>query len=190
MEFIDLVHARYSVRGYRSDPVPETVLAGVLEAGRLAPSAKNAQPWCLIVVRDGERRRALHERVYPRPWFTQAPIVLAVCCEPGVAFVRDDGLNYAVVDATILMDHLVLAATAAGLGTCWIGKFDAPAAREVLALPPHIEPVALTPPRLPECRATPARPETATAATGGNRKRAVVRQKGPDVSQSTFRQTL
>lgn len=145
MNFTELAKSRYSVRGYRPDPVQQDVLTEVLETARLAPSAKNAQPWCVIVVRDEERRRALYDRVYHREWFIEAPVVLAVCCEPRAAFVRDDGVNYAMVDAAILMDHLTLAATAAGLGTCWIGKFDAQAAREILGLPSHIEPMALTP---------------------------------------------
>jgi nitroreductase len=61
------------------------------------------------------------------------------------AWTRRDGVNYAFVDATIAMDHLILAAAEAGLGTCWIAAFDAKAARSELHLPDGVEPVAFTP---------------------------------------------
>ncbi len=84
-------------------------------------------------------------RVYGRRWFTQAPLVLAVVAVPGEAWRRMDDKPYDEVDATIAMDHLVLAATALGLGTCWIAAFDPAAAREVLGLPDDVEPIAFTP---------------------------------------------
>jgi nitroreductase len=59
--------------------------------------------------------------------------------------VRSDGKDYSGVDAAIVMDHLVLAATDLGLGTCWIAAFDPAAAREVLVIPQHVDPVAFTP---------------------------------------------
>jgi len=59
--------------------------------------------------------------------------------------VRRDGKSYADVDVAIAMDHLILAATNEGLGTCWIGAFDPVAAREVLGLPEGVEPVAFSP---------------------------------------------
>jgi len=64
---------------------------------------------------------------------------------PARAWKRRDGKNYAEVDATIAMDHLILAATNEGLGTCWIGAFDPLAAREILGLPEDAEPIAFTP---------------------------------------------
>jgi len=64
---------------------------------------------------------------------------------PEQAWSRRDGVNYAVVDAAIAMDHLILAAADLGLGTCWIAAFDPTAAREVLQLPAEVEPIAFTP---------------------------------------------
>ena len=84
-------------------------------------------------------------RVYGRPWLLQAPLMIAFIAVPGEAWRRADGKLYDQVDTTIAMDHLVLAATALGLGTCWVADFDPAATREVLALPDDVEPVALTP---------------------------------------------
>jgi nitroreductase len=146
MDFRDLVAARYSVRAYRPDPVPEPLLLEVLEAARLAPSACNRQPFRVVVVRTAGREAELL-RVYAKPWFVEAPLVLAVCAVPGEAWVRSrhDGWSAAETDATIATDHMLLAAADRGLGTCWISSFDPVAAREVLGLPAGVVPVSFTP---------------------------------------------
>ena len=146
MEFSELIHKRYSVRAYKPDPVPDELLAQVLEAGRLAPTAANRQPFRIIVIHTAGREEELR-RVYHRGWFTKAPLVLCVCAVRREAWVRGmfDGKSYADVDAAIVMDHLVLAAADLGLGTCWVAAFDPAAAREVLGLPDGVEAVAFTP---------------------------------------------
>ena len=84
-------------------------------------------------------------RIYHRDWFIQAPLVLCVCGIPGRAWVRTDGWNACETDASIAMDHMLLAAAELGLGTCWIANFDPAAAREVLGLPAGVVPLAFTP---------------------------------------------
>ena len=144
MDFSELIVRRYSVRAYKPDPVPEQLLARVLEAARMAPTAANRQPFRLIVLQTAGRQPELR-RIYHRDWFGQAPWVICICAVPGEAWVRSDGKNYADIDVSIAMDHLVLAAANAGLGTCWVAAFDPAAAREILCLPEGIEPVAFTP---------------------------------------------
>lgn len=144
MEFTELIRSRYSVRAYRPDPVPDALLTRVLEAGRLAPTAANRQPFRLIVMHTVGRQEELR-RLYHREWFGQAPLVIGICAVMAEAWVRRDGVNYAFVDAAIVMDHIVLAAADAGLGTCWVAAFDPLAAREILHLPDGVEPVAFTP---------------------------------------------
>jgi nitroreductase len=144
MEFIELARKRYSARSYRPDPVDDDKLQLVLEAARLAPTAANRQPFRLIVVPTRNRESELL-RIYKRPWFVQAPVVICICTVPNEAWVRSDGKNYSDVDAAIVMDHLVLAAADLGLGTCWIGAFDPVAAREVLGIPEQASPIAFTP---------------------------------------------
>jgi nitroreductase len=144
VDVLDCIAQRYSVRGYRPDPVDDETLGKVLEAARLAPTAANRQPFRVVVIHVAGRGEELR-RVYGRPWFVQAPLVLAVVAVPGEAWRRMDDKPYDEVDATIAMDHFVLAATALGLGTCWIAAFDPDAAREVFGLPADVELVALTP---------------------------------------------
>lgn len=159
MEFYEVVRRRRSVRAYRPDPVEEEKLERVLEAARLAPSAANRQPWHFLVVRDAALRARLLE-AYSQEWFAAAPAIICACARPSEAWRRGDDKSYADVDVAIAMEHLVLAAAAEGLGTCWIGAFKPDVLREVLALPAELEPVALTPLGYPdqEPHATPRKP--------------------------------
>jgi nitroreductase len=144
MEFFDVVRQRYSVRAYKSDVVEEEKIGQVLEAARLAPTAANRQPFQLLVIPTAGREDALR-RIYDREWFVQAPLVLCACAVPAQGWVRMDGKPYTDVDVAIAVDHLILAATELGLGTCWIAAFDPDAAREVLDLPEGVEPIVFTP---------------------------------------------
>jgi len=144
MQFEQLIRSRYSVRAYKGDPVPDQVLAKVLEAGRLAPTAANRQAFRILVIHTAGREKEL-KRIYGRDWFVQAPVVIGVCALTDGCWVRGDGKSYGDVDAAIVMDHLILAAADQGLGSCWIGAFDSRAARQILGLPESVEPVAFTP---------------------------------------------
>lgn len=145
MEFQKLITTRYSVRAYRPDPVSDEALQQVLEAARIAPTAANRQPFQLIVLHTAGRQAEL-QRIYHRPWFVQAPLILCACGVPSQGWVRsDDQRRYLDVDVAIVMDHLILAAADLGLGTCWIAAFNAKAARQILRLPDEIEPLIFTP---------------------------------------------
>jgi len=153
MAFMDLVRERYSVRGYKPDPVEDAKLQQVLEAARWAPTAANRQRFQLIVIHTKGREEEL-ARIYGREWFVQAPIVICACRYPGDP--PPGRKDYTDVDIGIVMDHLILAAAELGLGTCWIGAFDPAAAREVLGLPDEVEPVVFTPLGYPDA---PPRPK-------------------------------
>jgi len=144
MDFSELINSRYSVRAYTPDAVEEDKLQRLLEAARLAPTAANRQPFQLIVIHTAGREEEL-KRIYRKDWFVQAPLVIGICGIPAKAWVRRDGKSYMDVDVAIVMDHLILAAADLGLGTCWVGAFDPAAAREILALPDEMEPIAFTP---------------------------------------------
>ena len=145
MEYSELIAPRYSVRAYCSDPVEDEKLELILQAARLAPTAANRQPIQLIVLHTAGREAEIG-RIYRRPWFVQAPIVIAVCAISSQAWVREsDRFNARLIDAAIVADHLILEAANLGLGTCWVAAFDVDAARNVLCLPAEAEPVIFTP---------------------------------------------
>jgi nitroreductase len=145
MEYSELIAKRYSVRAYRPDPVEDEKLQAVLEAARLAPTAANRQPVQLIVMHTSGREDEIG-KIYRKPWFVQAPLVIAVCAISSQAWVREsDRFNARLIDAAIVADHLILEAANQGLGTCWIAAFNVEAARSVLQLPDEAEPVIFTP---------------------------------------------
>ncbi len=146
MDFYEVVRRRVSVRAYKPDPIPEEVLNRILEAGRLAPSAKNYQPWKFIVVRDEKVRRELVPACRNQAFIAQAPVVICGCALLDQAWKGMGGYwSAAEVDVTIALEHIILAAANEGLGTCWIGAFKEEEVRRVLAIPEGVKPVALTP---------------------------------------------
>ena len=145
MEYSDLIAKRYSVRAYCPDPVEDEKLGAVLEAARLAPTAANRQPFQLVVMRTAGREEEIG-KIYRKPWFVQAPLVIGVCAISSQAWVREsDRFNARLIDAAIVADHLILAAADLGLGTCWVAAFNVEAARSVMGLPDEAEPVIFTP---------------------------------------------
>lgn len=155
MDFSELVQKRYSVRVYKPETVADDKLEQVLEAARLAPTAANRQPIQFVVVHTAGRQEEL-KRIYNRDWFVQAPLVICACKVPPQGWVRrQDSKNYSEVDVTIAMDHLILAATDLGLGTCWIAAFDPVVTRQILGLPDDVEPIAFTPLGYPGDEAKP-----------------------------------
>mgnify|MGYP003290971187 CR=1 FL=1 len=145
MEFFDVISERYSVRGFTDQEVEKEKLDKILEAARLAPTGVNYQPFKVFVIDTKENKEVLSE-IYKADWFVQAPYVIAIAACPDKAWTRPwDGKNIADIDATIVMDHIILAATDLGLGTCYIGAFKADVAKEFLELDDDWEPVLFTP---------------------------------------------
>lgn len=147
VEFMQVVRQRRSVRRYRSDPVPQVRLDHLLEAARLAPSWGNGQCWTFVVVTDGRLRHELGEA--GNPWVSDAPVVIVACADPRLSG-RNYDQQYYLVDVGIAMEHLVLAATDQGLGTCWVGRFDETRVKRTLGIPDRIRVVALTPVGYPD----------------------------------------
>ena len=144
MDFTDIINKRRSVRAYKTMPVEDEKLSVVLNAARLAPTASNRQPFRIIVIHTKGKEEELLT-IYQRDWFVQAPLILCLCGIPANAWVRKDGKKYLGVDAAIVMDHMVLAATDIGLGTCFVASFDEVNARKVLMIPEDAEPILFTP---------------------------------------------
>ena len=145
MDFTEVIRTRRSVRSFKPDPVPDEVLAQVLDAARLAPSACNKQPWHFIVVRDPAKRRGLAQAAAGQAFVGEAPVVL-LCC--GQRY-RDRycwiGTDMYLVDCAIAIDHLTLAARNEGLGTCWVGAFDHGEVRRVVKVADDYDVIMLVP---------------------------------------------
>jgi nitroreductase len=144
MGIIELIKDRFSVRGYKPDPIEADKITTILNAAQLAPTASNRQPFNIIVIQTKGREEELLS-IYQRDWFVQAPLILCICGLPEAAWVRRDGRQFLFVDIGIVMDHIVLTATELGLGTCIVAAFDMLNARRVLSIPDEIEPILFTP---------------------------------------------
>ncbi|PXY02197.1 nitroreductase [Marinifilum breve] len=143
MDLRTIIENRYSVRSYQQKEVEEEKLIKILEAGQLAPSAVNNQPWHFIVVREPENHAKFSE-IYHRDWFKEAPVYIIVCGDHNTAWKRkEDGKDHTNIDAAIAIDHMTLQATELGLGTCWICNFYVKKCKEFFQLPEHIEPIAI-----------------------------------------------
>ena len=134
MNVMDAIKARRSIRSYKDKSVEPAKLQQVLEAARLAPSANNRQEWKFVVVQDPATRQALVSACRNQAFVGQAPVVIAAC-STNPTRVMASGQPTAAVDLAIAVDHMTLAAVELGLGTCWIGAFDAPAVAKLLAVP-------------------------------------------------------
>jgi len=140
--FYDLFSRRKSVRAYADTRVDDETLNRILEGGRRAPSAANYQPWDFIVVRR-EENEAFFSTVH-RDGFWNAPVVLVACANPDRAWRRSfDRTNFAWVDVAIAVTEIIAAATAEGLGTCWVAAIDPAKVKELLGIPNEIDVVTL-----------------------------------------------
>ncbi len=144
MGFIEIAKKRYSTRQFLDQPVEKEKILSVLEAGRIAPSAANRQPWIFIVIQDKEKLNGIN-KTYQKDWLKKAPVVIVICGDHHQSWIRSDGKDHCDIDIAISVDHMTLAAADIGLGTCWICAFDKKKCAEILNLPDHIEPIVLLP---------------------------------------------
>lgn len=142
-----IIETRHSTRSFDIDrPVDPALIAAVIDAARLAPSAVNRQPWHFVVIRRDDPARQAILDAYPRPWINTAPDIIVCCEDHSSAWHRGaDDKDHADIDIAIATEHICLAAQALGLGTCWVCNFDpAPVARAI-ALPEGWEAAVLIP---------------------------------------------
>jgi len=130
MSLLDLILSRRSIRRYETKDIPEEVLQQILEAGRQAPSAANRQPIRFVVVTDHDMLKNLCDSVITR-FVKAAPVAIAGCADVK-SFLTG---KWAVVDTTIAMQNMVIAAWALGIGSCWIGACNEEKVRKLLKIP-------------------------------------------------------
>ena len=142
MDVMEAIRTRRSVRSYEDRPVEDDKLMAVLEAARLAPSAKNFQEWRFVVVRDAATRQKLMAAAKGQSFVGQAPVVIACCAETDNHVMSCGQLSYPI-DVAIAIDHMTLKAVEEGLGTCWVGAFYEDQAKAVLGVPEEVRVVEL-----------------------------------------------
>lgn len=149
LDGVSTILTRRSVRVYEPARVSDDDLRVMLECVRQAPSAANLQPLHFVVVRDPRQKRRVAEACRQQFWMADADVIVV-----GVGFPAQSS-KWHVVDAAIALENLVLAATALGYGTCWVGAFTEERVKEVVALPEEARVIALIPVGLPAERPSP-----------------------------------
>ncbi len=148
LDIMQVIKKRVSVRRFRPDPVPRELIMQLLEAAIWAPNAGNIQPWQFYVVTREDCRRCLATAALRQEFIASAPLTIVVCAEPerSARHYGDRGRYlYCLQDTAAAAQNILLAATALGLGTCWVGAFDEEQVRGCLNLPAHLRPVAIIP---------------------------------------------
>jgi len=148
MDVLKAIKARRSIRLFKDNPVDDELIEKILEAGIWAPSAGNLQAWVFIVVRNKRIKEALSEAALGQPWVRDAPVIIVACADRLRSSTRygERGWElYSVQDATLAVGNMMLAATALGLGTVFIGAFNENAVQKILRLPRHLRPICLLP---------------------------------------------
>lgn len=146
MNVIDAIRMRRSVRSFRPQPIPDDAMRALTEALHSAPSACNFQPWRFILVDDSNLRMALARAAHQQMFIAEAPLVVVTCVRPAEAYDRMGGYwNSCDLDAANAVDHMMLAATEKGLGSCWIGSFEEAAVKGVLSIPDDVKVAAIVP---------------------------------------------
>jgi nitroreductase len=137
MDFFETIRRRKSVRAYLQTPISKQILVKILDAARLAPSASNKQPWHFIIVEKKAKRVQIAQGCGFGKFLAESPVIIVGCGD------KRASPDWYVVDTTIALEHIVLAASALDLGACWIGSFDEEEVREMLRIPERFEVIAL-----------------------------------------------
>jgi nitroreductase len=137
MDALETIRLRRSIRKYKPDPVSKEVLKTLVDAGRLAPTARNEQPWEFVVVTDPAKRQRLADLATHGKFIADAPACIVVLCKAS---------DYYLEDGSAATTQIMLAATALGLGTCWVAgdkKDYAPAVAKAVGAPAKYKLVSL-----------------------------------------------
>lgn len=130
MSLIDLIMSRRSIRKYKAEPIPQEILERILEAGRYAPSASNAQPWHFIVLTEPEIMDKLSHGRW-NSFIRESAFTVVGCAYEGSAYSR----KWSTIDSTIALQNMVIAAWSLGIGSCWVGDFEDSEVRRILNVP-------------------------------------------------------
>jgi nitroreductase len=156
--FFEVVEKRRAIRKYKQHNIPEEDLKKILEAARLAPSAENSQPWRFIVVKD-QKKKELLARPSPQTFIADANAIVVVVGDPTVSCCPR--ATWTTRDPMIATEHLVLAATALGYGTCWIANYESRPSKwvaevkRILKIPKHMHIIVLVAIGIPDEKPSP-----------------------------------
>ena len=154
MEFEKLIKERYSVRKFVQKHLEKDDIEKILAAAHLAPTGCNYQPQRILVLNTDESVKKLKDCT---KCHFDAPLGFVICYDEKESFLGKDGRQFGVLDASIVTTYMMLKATELGLGTTWVGLFDAKQTQQLFNLPQNIIPLAFLPTGYPKegCQPNP-----------------------------------
>jgi nitroreductase len=136
VDVFEAIQERRSIRSYIDKPIEREKMEKILEAARLAPSARNTEPWHFIAVTNAEKRKALSKGLYAK-FVAQAPLVIVACGD------KKASSDWYAVDVSLAVENMVLTAISEGLGTCCVGSFNEREVKELLKIPNNYEVIVM-----------------------------------------------
>ena len=137
MHIFEAIKKRYSCRSYLDKPIEKDKLEKIIEAARLAPSAKNIQEWRFVFVTDADKKKQLARAANDQMFLAKASVIIAAWSDTD--YVMSCGQPAGPIDVSIALEHIALTATSLGLATCWIGALNPEMVKPVLSIPENIE---------------------------------------------------
>jgi nitroreductase len=144
MDVFTAIQERRSIRKFLPTAIEKYKLLKILEAARLAPSAKNMQEWRFIVVEDAGIRAQLAKAANGQLFAADAPVII-VACGTAPEYIMPCGLPAFTLDVSIACTHMILEAWELGIGSCWLGAFNEAEVKKLLAIPTGVRVVAIIP---------------------------------------------
>lgn len=136
MDALNCIRTRREIRDYLDKPIPQECIDEILEAGRLAPSSKNSQPWHFIVIRDKGILRKISELTPTGKHIANAPLAIAIVMEDA---------KLPEVDGARAGQNMILAAWSLGVGSCWVVNFYEDGVKDLLGVPQKMKLVTVLP---------------------------------------------
>ena len=157
MNILQEIVDRRSIRAYNPREIEPEKIARILQAARLAPTARNQQDWKLVLVKNTDIKNKLVDSASKHQQFLKGAPVIIAACALNPSYVMRCGHPAFLIDLAIVLEHVALQAVREGLGTCWIGSFDENEAKKILSIPTAMSVVELMSLGYPE-ETPPARP--------------------------------
>jgi nitroreductase len=138
MEFFEVIKNRRSIRSFKRQALPPEVINQLIDAAKAAPSAGNAQPWAFVIATQQKTKQALAQAAFNQKWLEEAAAVFVVCADMKLAeesYGERGRMLYCIQDTSAAVENILLAATALGLGGCWMGAFHEDEVRSIINAP-------------------------------------------------------
>jgi len=148
MDIFEIIKKRRCIRKFEKKDISDKEIETILEAATWAPSAGNLQSWFFVVVKNNEIKNKLARAALFQRFIGEAPVVIVSCADTrksSLVYGKRGKELYAIQDATIASQNILLTAYSLGLGTCWVGAFNETKVRDILSLRKHMRPVAIIP---------------------------------------------